>query len=287
MRKENPTTMYRAVTVLLLLFAGAAAGMLAPVPAAAQSPIWEATLNAGPFSGGSVGCFIFGPLCTDPSVLSNDEFTFQGATYTIETAFENQGTFEVGVTSPGLANLDVLDPFVFCIDTRALQFSSASHQNFITTATWVNANVGLSSGNQYNLSIRSGSSCAPAVVDTEPTVSASCEPCVVGYGGEVRLTAESTTGLVRGRLTYQWTAPKGRLTDAAKATARWRAPNEMGRVAIRVRVSDGSASASTVVHVDVDPTAAPALPLGGALLLGLLLAWRGAVRVRRRDVWQA
>ena len=35
--RGNRTTMYRAIAVLL--FAAAAAGMLAPVPAAAQTPI--------------------------------------------------------------------------------------------------------------------------------------------------------------------------------------------------------------------------------------------------------
>ena len=113
-----------------------------------------------------------------------------------------------------------------------------------------------------------------------PTVTASCKPCSVGPEGEVRLTAEA-----RDRdgdsLTYQWTAPKGWLKDATRATARWRpSKNETGRVAIRVRVSDGTAGASAVVRVDVDPMSVPALPLGGAVLLGLLLAGVGRRRGR-------
>ena len=113
-----------------------------------------------------------------------------------------------------------------------------------------------------------------------PTVTASCEPCSVGSEGEVQLTAEAKDP-DGDSLTYQWTAPKGWLKDATKATARWRpSTNETGRVAIRVRVSDGTASASAVVHVDVDPASVPALPLGGAVLLGLLLAGAGLRRGR-------
>ena len=111
------------------------------------------------------------------------------------------------------------------------------------------------------------------------TVTASCEPCSVGYEGELQLTAE-VQGSRRRQPTYQWNAPKGWLRDATKATARWRAPAETGRVAIRVQVSDGTASKSAVVHVDVDPTSVPALPLGGAVLLGLLLAGAGLRRGR-------
>ena len=40
--------------------------------------------------------------------------------------------------------------------------------------------------------------------------------------------------------------------------------------------------AGSVTKVD-GSSAVPVLPLGGALLLGLLLVWRGVVRVRRRD----
>ena len=49
-------------------------------------------------------------------------------------------------------------------------------------------------------------------------------------------------------------------------------------------VTAGSPRSVEITITEAVPT--PALPLGRALLLGLLLAWRGAMRVRRRDVWQ-
>ena len=68
-----------------------------------------------------------------------------------------------------------------------------------------------------------------------PTVSVSCDPCEVAPGGAVKLSAA---------------------TDGA--TARWTAPAQIGRVTIRVQVSDGrggSASADVAVEVSNRPPA--------------------------------
>ena len=85
-----------------------------------------------------------------------------------------------------------------------------------------------------------------------PTVSASCDPCRVGPGGEVRLTARASDP-DGDPLTHAWSAPAGRFAGPAdEAAARWRAPAETGRVTIRVRVSDGrGGTASATVSVEV------------------------------------
>ena len=87
-----------------------------------------------------------------------------------------------------------------------------------------------------------------------PSVSASCHPCTVVPGGEVRLTA--TASDPNGDdLTYSWTASQGAFSGGTDAAAtRWTAPAASGRVTIRVEVSDnqgGSESATVAVTVEV------------------------------------
>ncbi len=85
-----------------------------------------------------------------------------------------------------------------------------------------------------------------------PTVTASCDPCTVAPGGQVRLRAVASDP-DGDALTYAWGAPLGDFTGAAGgASARWRAPPDIGKVVIRVRVSDGqggTASATVTVRV--------------------------------------
>ncbi len=88
-------------------------------------------------------------------------------------------------------------------------------------------------------------------VNELPEVTASCDPCAVPRGGEALLTATASDP-DGDPLTYAWSAPIGRFTGADEPVARWRAPAELGPVAIRVVVSDGrGGSASAVVDIEV------------------------------------
>ncbi len=98
----------------------------------------------------------------------------------------------------------------------------------------------------------------PKPSNQRPSVSASCDPCTVVPGGEVRLTATASDP-DGDDLTYAWSAAEGVFrggTDAA--TARWTAPEATGPVRFRVRVSDGhGGSASATVTVTVEVTNQP------------------------------
>ena len=87
-----------------------------------------------------------------------------------------------------------------------------------------------------------------------PSVSASCNPCTVVPGGEVRLTATASDP-DGDDLTYAWTASQGAFSGVTDAAAtRWTAPETTGRVTIGVEVSDsrgGSATATVAVTVGV------------------------------------
>ena len=89
-------------------------------------------------------------------------------------------------------------------------------------------------------------------VNELPEVTASCDPCTVPRGGEVWLEARATDP-DGDPLAYGWSAAKGTFNGSVNASwAVWKAPDELGTMAIRVEVSDGrGGTASAVVEVEV------------------------------------
>ena len=121
----------------------------------------------------------------------------------------------------------------------------------------------------------------PQPTNSQPTVSASCEPCEVARGGEVRLaaTANDSDGRITG---YQWTAAAGTFNTRTEAEVVWTAPERAGEFNVRVTVrDDGGATASAQATITVDPEAVPALPAAGLAVLVVLLIG-GERRIRRR-----
>ena len=88
--------------------------------------------------------------------------------------------------------------------------------------------------------------------DNPPSVRATCEPCTVPRGGEVRLRAEASDP-DGDSLSYEWSAAQGTFAGATDGQeARWTAPDRIGSVVIRVEVDDGRGGvAAAEVAVEV------------------------------------
>lgn len=118
----------------------------------------------------------------------------------------------------------------------------------------------------------------PPPPNNPPSVRATCEPCTVPTGGEVRLRAEASDP-DGDPISYDWSADSGRFRGPKnKETVRWRAPDKSGSFEVRVRVSDGrggSASVSVVVEGGQTAhfaTASASVPEGGTARLRVRLS---------------
>ena len=92
----------------------------------------------------------------------------------------------------------------------------------------------------------------PPPANNPPTVRATCQPCTVPRGGEVRLSADASDP-DGDPISYQWGAAQGTFTGATDGQgARWIAPGSVGSVVIRVEVADGrGGTAAAEVAVEV------------------------------------
>ena len=84
-----------------------------------------------------------------------------------------------------------------------------------------------------------------------PTVKAQCDPCTVYVGERSQLTATANDP-DGDPLTYQWTAPTGKLDQPTTPKPIWTAPMQVGSVPVTVTVNDGKGgTASDTVTIQV------------------------------------
>ena len=85
-----------AVTAFLMMAASAQA----------QGAVWSATFTPGDVNGYAVGCRNGDDVseCSNPSILSDDEFTVDGVVYTVTEFYHTSGTNRIyfaGIRSAG------------------------------------------------------------------------------------------------------------------------------------------------------------------------------------------
>ena len=109
----------------------------------------------------------------------------------------------------------------------------------------------VTAGNPASVEVTIRDDDSPPPPNSPPTVQAACDPCAVPRGGEVRLTADASDP-DGDAIAYDWSAAQGTFTGATDGPdALWTAPDRIGRVVIRVAVSD-DLGGTTVAEVAVE-----------------------------------
>ncbi len=179
-----------ALLPVLALLAGAFL-LLDIAPAAAQTPVWSATLTVHGQHTSGVGCDNENNAARCRSVLSSASFTHDSTQRHIYYLFLNGGGLRIMFSSGiGFFPVDVgtsLDAYQLCVgsngNSKALSFSSATHGGTSNgERSWSNTGLSWSVGDTVPLSIQS--SCP-----TTPTVSLSATPNPVTEGSPVTVTA--------------------------------------------------------------------------------------------------
>ena len=127
----------------------------APTPVEIGDTVWSATLNVKDDLDGGLGCFNVeaGKECSTTSVLSDDDFYYGEATYTVTniTDEENANGFFLQFDTDVRTALDELTLYV---DGTPLDLVSATHTTGNTWAQWDSHDAGWAAGDTAKLSLR-------------------------------------------------------------------------------------------------------------------------------------
>ncbi len=198
-----------------------------------RTAVWDATAPTVAIAG------------VPAKISSTTQFT---VTFTFSEAVTGFATGDVTVSGGTKGMLTGVSGTMY-----TLGVTPAGSADIVVTVTANSATDGINTGPPSAVSATAiWEDDTPTDVNENPEVSASCNPCAVLRGGEVRLKA-TATDLDGDPLSYVWSAPKGDFTGPAdEPVARWTAPAELGTITIRVEVTDGrGGAASATVEIKV------------------------------------
>ena len=149
--------LHRSPLLALAAMLMALATLFAPgaQPAQAQQSFWTATLTPADLGSGQLGCFHVVTTCATTSVLSDNDYTYGGASYSIDQLILNSGTLYITHNKPipdSLKNSGV----ALVVDGTTLAFTAATRSNATANnsrLTWTNTGLSWTAGTEVTLSL--------------------------------------------------------------------------------------------------------------------------------------
>ena len=230
-----------------LACAALAGGMFLFAASPAEAQVWSATLTVD-FRGsdGERGCSNAPGHTSCSTALTDNDFDYKGTTYTVADLYwRPAGQNQIGLGLEGLSTAQVKTALgSLRLNVGGLQLAiSDGVRGALGNVLWQNiSNPGWTDGQTISVSLT-----APAArPNRPPKVSASCDPCDVPPGGEVRLTATASDP-DGDQLSYRWSATEGsfllRHIDNSGTRVELRTDNTMASASCgRTVSSDGRGS---------------------------------------------
>ncbi len=127
--------------VLALLLG--ALSLFAAAPVQAQTTVWSGTLTAKAdvVFGGGLGCdaSTTGALCSDTAILTDNDFTYDGTTYTISIAYLADSA-ELSISFTASAASLVAADLTLKVGSNEYELSDANNSN-VTTIKWIKSGL--------------------------------------------------------------------------------------------------------------------------------------------------
>ncbi len=147
----------------------AALALLAAAPVAAQTDVWTTTLTPADFGSGLLSCnnasAIATTKCSTATVLSDDDFTYDSADYSVTTLFLNATAFTFTVDADITAATNAL---TVVVGSTSLAFADATTQT-ARTRTWFNPGFSWTAGTAVSIRITGPAPIVPLDWSLKPT----------------------------------------------------------------------------------------------------------------------
>ena len=226
--------------------------------------IWCATLTVKGIGSSNRGCAVGHATnkCSDPDILSEDEFTYDGTDYTV-TALrdETDGTLELWLTQA------IDDGLVFHVDDETFNFADADVKENtageMKTRQWNDANLSWTPSDTVHLKMTESGGTTNTEAEGQPEISGAPQEDMVleAEQGSIDDTDGLPTGTFPSGYTFEWISVDASDVETPVGTnsSYTVSSTDVGsKIRVEVSFTDGAGNSETVISDPVGPVVAAA-----------------------------